>query len=188
MQATACFSARMQTPEGGRANRPWHRKRRRAIKNKDGQVPASYSLHGPDAADCVPRYVHAYAFADWLHANASVACRILEHTKLLAPLKAASIRLAGLFVGGSGAARHKHDAAVNHLLVGRKLWRMWDETGRAVGTCEQRAGEALFVPAGFEHEVVNLELSVAVQLQWHEGHFLTNVGRAELERLLLVAG
>jgi mannose-6-phosphate isomerase-like protein (cupin superfamily) len=144
-----------------------------------GNVPVTYSLLGPGHA-CRPVHSPPYAFAAPIHANATVACMLVADTRLPSPLRGATIRLAGLMMGRAQQATksHRHDSAVNVLLHGQKSWVI-----RGC-TCMQYAGDAVFIPNQADHQVVNVRASVAVQLQWHEGHFLTNVGHDELQRYL----
>ena len=94
-----------------------------------------------------------------------------------------------LFLGpaGSGAPFHFHKDAVNLLLVGRKSWfltppssasyatvpaAVWVAHGmeRPGGgdllTCIQEEGDAMYVPSGWGHAVLNLEAAAGVALEW----------------------
>ena len=94
----------------------------------------------------------------------------------------------------SGSLPHRHTAAVNILLRGRKRWHLWPHfcrnwgrvelnltnvvtwavrelpALRASGRCaplefEQHAGQTVFVPFGWGHAVINLEPTIAISKQ-----------------------
>lgn len=90
-----------------------------------------------------------------------------------------------LYVGpaGSGAPLHIHKDALNILAAGKKQWylftpaqamystvsvRTWVAHVGAAGalSCEQEAGDAVFVPRGFAHAVFNRETVVGVALEF----------------------
>jgi len=150
-----------------------------------GQVPVSYILHGPEG-ECKAEYGIKYSYARPIHENASLACEILRETKLISPIASANVQLAGLIIGGSGKTtlKHRHDSAVNHLLFGKKFWEIWGDNGDLLGACVQNPGDAIFIPNGMDHQVENLEFSIAFQLQFYEGHFGTDVGKAEIHRFV----
>jgi hypothetical protein len=81
---------------------------------------------------------------------------------------------------GFGIGMHKHNAAMFMLLVGRKKWYMTDSANLdgIVSECEthprfyrelsshkciQQAGEVLYVPNGWYHEIFNLEYTLGIQ-------------------------
>ncbi|KAL9190278.1 hypothetical protein ACHAXT_007489 [Thalassiosira profunda] len=78
---------------------------------------------------------------------------------------------------GFGIGMHKHNAAMFQLLVGRKKWYMAssEDLGgdtdshpgfyreKSTHKCIQRAGEVLFVPHDWYHEIFNLEYTVGIQ-------------------------
>ena len=76
---------------------------------------------------------------------------------------------------------HYHEQAVNALGFGRKTWylrppstatysveppRNWYREPRDAVVCEQRAGDILYVPAGWGHAVMNEEPSVGVAVEF----------------------
>ena len=82
---------------------------------------------------------------------------------------------------GAGAPWHYHEQAVNALGFGRKTWylrppstatysteppRDWYGKPRDAIVCEQRAGDILYVPAGWGHAVVNEEPSVGAAVEF----------------------
>jgi ribosomal protein L16 Arg81 hydroxylase len=94
-----------------------------------------------------------------------------------------------VFLGpaGSGAPFHFHKDALNLLLVGRKAWFLTPPSSASYSTipiaewvagglerpgegdlllCEQEEGDALYVPAGWGHAVLNLEPAAGVALEW----------------------
>jgi ribosomal protein L16 Arg81 hydroxylase len=81
---------------------------------------------------------------------------------------------------GFGIGMHKHNAAMFMLLVGRKKWYMTDSANldgivsesethprfyRELSShkCIQQAGEVLYVPNGWYHEIFNLEYTLGIQ-------------------------
>ena len=82
---------------------------------------------------------------------------------------------------GAGAPWHYHEQAVNALGFGRRTWylrppstatysteppRDWYGKPRDAIVCEQRAGDILYVPAGWGHAVVNEEPSVGAAVEF----------------------
>ena len=76
---------------------------------------------------------------------------------------------------------HYHEQAVNALGFGRKTWylrppptsthsveppRTWRRAPLDAIVCEQRAGDILYVPAGWGHAVVNAEPSVGAAVEF----------------------
>ena len=89
---------------------------------------------------------------------------------------------------GSGTGFHRHSAAYNALLFGRKRWYLlppnvptvhdddlettWSEKISITNNlpiqpliCEQLPGEIVYVPDGWQHAVLNLETSVGVAIE-----------------------
>ncbi|KAL7454249.1 hypothetical protein ACHAWC_005880 [Mediolabrus comicus] len=81
---------------------------------------------------------------------------------------------------GFGIGMHKHNAAMFMLLVGQKKWYMTDSSDldgivsesethprfyRELSShkCIQQAGEVLYVPNGWYHEIFNLEYTLGIQ-------------------------
>lgn len=78
---------------------------------------------------------------------------------------------------GFGIGMHKHKAAMFMLLVGRKKWYMCSSNDLEGDTethpgfykdksshkCIQKAGEVLFVPDEWYHEIFNLEYTAGIQ-------------------------
>lgn len=148
-----------------------------------GTLPATFALGVP--GDCRPVFGMRYGFADHMHASGEVACALLRGVRVpgfireLAPL----IPLGGLLVGRTNAttAKHQHYAAINLLFHGAKRWEI-----EGVDPFTQRAGEVVYIPESVDHEVRNLEPSVAWTFQFHENHLGTNVGVPETSRLVLL--
>lgn len=84
---------------------------------------------------------------------------------------------------GSGAPFHFHKDAINLLAHGRKRWWLippstalystlpvlhWalSHGNGTFYTCIQEEGDALYVPAGWGHAVINLETSIGVAVEW----------------------
>ena len=141
-----------------------------------GTLPASFALDFPN---CLPVYGIKYSFADYFHEDVNVACRLLSNLRTPRFIRdgAPTIPLGGLLVGVNGTQTpdHQHEAAINILFQGSKLWK--------IGECDsfvQKAGDMVFIPGQMAHFVQNLDFSVAWTFQFHENHFQTTVGREEL--------
>ena len=105
----------------------------------------------------------------------------------------------------SGSPMHFHRDAINVLIQGSKKWQVLPPSramyskmpaseyfatvlrNRMEGTCIQHAGDALFVPAGWSHAVLNLGdvVGAAFEFMATDSAFRINIGAMKPETLAL---
>mmetsp|Transcript_14216 Transcript_14216/g.28638 ORF Transcript_14216/g.28638 Transcript_14216/m.28638 type:complete len:269 (-) Transcript_14216:83-889(-) len=84
----------------------------------------------------------------------SALAKLVQAPTFLRPESLGSDAWRYLLVGHDGAAvsNHKHAEGYNLLVYGTKIWGLESPSGEH-STCEQRAGELIYLPSGWYHEV-----------------------------------
>jgi hypothetical protein len=172
-------TVRRQRPEGPRRPEDARNRTLASTRRERTETASLIAMHDPVASQARD------GGAQWV---ADLGALDVLHAPFLVP------RHCQLYLGAarSGAPAHFHGHALNVLVHGEKLWTLTPPAlatvssspvgSRAVASsepeepekgsvfaCVQQPGDAVYVPSGWGHRVVNLRASVGAAIAWEEG-------------------